>query len=206
MNEEGYRLIFIDVDGVLNTTGPTHGSLVERFVRRFARLVKETCASPVLSTSWRLTRESREHVIAAFLRHGLPMPLGCTPHLPGEARGDEILAWLQMNTTNVAQGVVLEHGEFEERPGELTMENTLLPAKIKVAGFVAIDDMDMYSVQRGGTHRRLLTDEHFLKTEPDYGLTKERAKEARRLLLGGSNKTCHHCGCLHSTNKNKEFI
>ncbi len=93
------RLVFIDVDGVLNRHWLL-GYIDPNLVERLARLVAETGATLVLSTAWRRSSSGREAVFDAFAAAGMPQPISCTPYLPRGHRPTEILLWLQMNTRN----------------------------------------------------------------------------------------------------------
>jgi len=193
--DEAYRLAFIDVDGVLNTRETEEGVIVPHFVSRFAKFVKDTRATPVLSTAWRLSPKSRELVTVAFLQHGLPLPLSCTPHFKKAPRGDEILTWLQHNTTNLFQRERLTAHPYDVEEGRFTEQNYTLPVRIRVSGFVVLDDKRMRTLKDGGTNRHLFTDSHFINTNPDLGFTEEDAVEARRLVMGPIvEDECHHCG------------
>ena len=197
---EGYSLIFIDVDGVLNSTTENRDEkFIPEIMTRLARLVKDTGATPVLSTAWRLKKESREEVVAQFLEYGLPMPLGCTPRILGP-RGNEVLAWLQMNTRNVLQDRELHYGEFREESGEFTEAQYRLPVRIKVAQYVIVDDRDFRTVIHGGMHRELLTDEHFVHIDPRTGMQHADAALVREILCGAGAR-CERCKerVLHAT-------
>ena len=99
------RVIFLDIDGVLNNS-----STEERFegyigispvlVAIFNKLIQETNARVVLSSTWRLDANWRE----TMARHKIKCVfLGATPHLykPGGEyipRGEEIKKWLDDNS------------------------------------------------------------------------------------------------------------
>lgn len=88
-------LIFLDVDGVLNTpfqweTGSDR--LDPGCVLRLHRLVRATDAHVVLSSSWRLMHRLDD------VRHRTGLGdrlIGATPDLVWEPRGMEIAAWLK---------------------------------------------------------------------------------------------------------------
>lgn len=108
-------LVFLDIDGVLNSTTwagarPVRGfipprSAIEAFqeeridpatVARLRVVVERTGASIVVMSSWR-----NRMAITEFARllelHGWVTPpvLGVTPDLPGASRGEEVRAWLE---------------------------------------------------------------------------------------------------------------
>lgn len=180
----GYRLIFIDIDGVLNRHW--HGSLIEPFVyslmERFAELVRVTGATLVLSSAWRLTKSGREGARETFLRHGLPPFLSCTPRMRGP-RGNEVLYWLQLNTLNVLQDAPIKYKHNLIGSPEFSEKHFALPVQIKVAQYVVIDDRDFATRVHGGFYRRLLTEYgHFVHIDSNRGLSRRDAEEARRLI------------------------
>lgn len=103
------KVIFLDVDGVLNTP-----KLIRSFgfhhiddilVALVARIVRETDARIVLSSTWRVNEKNRKLVEDALARHGLVI-FGCTPVIrrsegwTGDGwvrRHEEIQAWLRAN-------------------------------------------------------------------------------------------------------------
>lgn len=91
------KVIFLDVDGVLNSAGLLYhygfDYLDEDMVSLFCRVVKETGAEVVLSSSWRLNGRSRSIVSEALAVHDVEI-VGTTPRLRGEPRYREISEWL----------------------------------------------------------------------------------------------------------------
>jgi hypothetical protein len=94
------KVVLLDIDGVLNSESwyERHGSqniprppLDRDAVRRLDRIICETGAHIVLSTSWRGDRR----IPLWLLAHGCSgAVVGRTPRLHGRPRGDEIAAWL----------------------------------------------------------------------------------------------------------------
>lgn len=182
----GYRLIFIDVDGVLNRSrdGDTEESFVPELIGRFAALVRETGATLVLSSAWRLSKLGRRGVEAAFLAYGLPPPINCTPRMHGP-RGNEVIGWLLQNTLNVFQDEPLEPKHRFLEYEQFSQRHYTLPVAIKVAQFVAIDDRDFRTREHGGHYRALLTQRgHFVHVDWRRGFSEENARETLRLLRG----------------------
>lgn len=96
------KIIFLDVDGVLNSM-----RTLQRFgwdfidpilVALVARIVRETEAKIVLSSTWRMGEESKKMVEVALAEHNLEI-LDITPVLNGP-RQTEIQAWLDVNPTS----------------------------------------------------------------------------------------------------------
>lgn len=116
------RLIFLDVDGVLNSNAWYDGYLPRGFpvprppldpaaVGRLDRIVRATNAYIVLSTSWR----GHPELPGWLLSHGCRgTVVGQTPVLPGRPRGDEIAAWLNRKAKQgiaVAAFCILDDGD-----------------------------------------------------------------------------------------------
>ena len=179
-----YRLIFVDVDGVLNNVLAL-GRLSDPLVELLAGMIKTVGASVVLSSAWRLTRQHRQKVIAAFLRHGIPMPISCTPRIKYRegwkyARVQEILAWLQCNTTIafLPQDIVREEPHYTA--GEFEHDTCHMPVRINVSRLVVLDDIDLRA--QGGPARRLIAEHHFVLTLMRTGLTEHNIKQAQHIL------------------------
>jgi alpha-amylase/alpha-mannosidase (GH57 family) len=103
------KIIFLDVDGVLNTP-----KTIKKFgfdfidnilVALVARIVRETEAKIVLSSTWRVQEKDKNIVIQALSQHGLEL-FDCTPVIERSGgwteggwvrRNEEIQAWLNNN-------------------------------------------------------------------------------------------------------------
>jgi hypothetical protein len=89
------KVIFLDVDGVLNTTSTPNPRKLpyvvdKKLVRRFRQLVTKTRAKVVLISTWRYDPAG---LFSARL-HKIPF-VDCTSDLPHRSRRDEILRWLK---------------------------------------------------------------------------------------------------------------
>jgi len=123
------KVIFLDIDGVLNSRQSwaqrKHGSGTEAIdpdaMARLNRLLRQSGASIVVSSSWRSTVARTREVLCA---NGLCWPtrvIGCTPRSEvawGEhglyvarQRGDEIQAWLDQHPDRVRRFVILDDGD-----------------------------------------------------------------------------------------------
>jgi hypothetical protein len=107
------KVIFLDVDGVLNSTDFFHRKYEERggrapknlrehdqldldAIKCLNAIIERTGARVVISSTWRLRKDFRQ-IIRLLKRQGLKgRILGRTPRLSGEGivRGHEIAAWL----------------------------------------------------------------------------------------------------------------
>lgn len=151
------KVIFLDVDGVLNTHKTTRRldccnefTFVDtRKVLRLRDIVKRTGAKLVLSSTWRfgamsgaffLEREALRELVAEFHRLRCPLWFDVTPYLPRAKRWQEINAWLITHDTD---------------------------------DFIILDDV--------GDELKPFDDKLIL-TNPHEGLTKERAELAISML------------------------
>jgi hypothetical protein len=184
-----YRLIFLDIDGVLNNV-LLHGRLSDPLVTAFASLVRETGAAVVLSSAWRLKRHSRQRIKEAFMMHGVPLFISCTPQLYSPhgsryARVSEILAWLQLNTTIQfrPEDLLAANGsaEYVTTEGQFSPEDYTLPYKINVTHFVALDDIDMRKLGQQRA-RQLVARRHFVLTMMRTGVTAHNLAQAGHIL------------------------
>ena len=102
------KIIFLDIDGVLNTKETAerwHGliGMDPELVDRFNKLVEDTSAEVVLSSTWRHKKTWRK----TMKDNGLNMRfLDRTISLPGKIRGLEIKEWVDRN--NVDKYVILD--------------------------------------------------------------------------------------------------
>jgi len=98
------KIIFLDIDGVLNTNKTRKmfgGDFIDDIlVALVAKIVNETQAKVVLSSTWRLEDKDKRLVKKALANHGLDIH-DCTPRIdtPGAwtERRIEIQAWLDEN-------------------------------------------------------------------------------------------------------------
>lgn len=91
------KVIFLDVDGVLNSAqdGYSIRLRTDSHLKLLQRIIKETGAKIVLSSSWRIGfTPASKNLLARFNEYGLVL-MDCTPELSGACRGDEIRKWLE---------------------------------------------------------------------------------------------------------------
>jgi hypothetical protein len=91
------KIIFLDIDGVLNTTHTENPRkfpyLVEpELVERLKALKEATGAEIVLSSTWRYDPVG----LLAAKHHGIPF-IDATPDLPQKPRCDEIAQWIHVH-------------------------------------------------------------------------------------------------------------
>jgi hypothetical protein len=92
-SEEGLKLIFLDVDGVL-VLGPGE-SIVSFLLTNLKTVVQATGAKLVLSSDWRRYRRNIEVLRQSLQLHGMDI-IGCTPQLSPHVpqRPAELLQWI----------------------------------------------------------------------------------------------------------------
>jgi hypothetical protein len=89
------KVVFLDIDGVLNTRHTPNPHKLpyvvdKTLVRRLRRLLARTKAKAVLSSTWRYDPAG----LFSARRYGIPF-IGCTPDLPQRPRREEVRAWLK---------------------------------------------------------------------------------------------------------------
>ncbi|HET8550879.1 MAG TPA: HAD domain-containing protein [Gammaproteobacteria bacterium] len=136
-----YPIIFLDIDGVLNSSEYVHargGAMPPRWLivrhgptlahevwdiaptllGRLRQLVEDTGARIVISSTWRLG-QSPDHFHLLFERRGWPLPretiIGCTPTLRG-LRGNEIATWIE--TAGFTGPYVILDDDSDMLPGQ----------------------------------------------------------------------------------------
>lgn len=95
------RVIFLDIDGVLNVCYQKRDDYGQEFhpefVENLRRIVEETGAHIVISSTWRMS--GLDVMREMWTKRGLPGEvIGITPVLRTRHRGDEIQEWLRLNT------------------------------------------------------------------------------------------------------------
>lgn len=110
------KIIFLDVDGVLNSEQDGFSTDLEtdKHLKLLEQLVKETNADIVLSSSWRMgfgrSFSLSNTLISRLKEHGLSI-LDVTPEREDGNRGLEIKEWLDKNP--VKDILVLDDEEFD---------------------------------------------------------------------------------------------
>jgi hypothetical protein len=118
------KIIFLDVDNVLNTIYTTRRIFGCTFVdtRKLLRLrdiVERTGAKIVLSSTWRIAdtpmnQLCRDRLREEFERVRCPVWIDTTPHLPGRKRQVEIYEWL-LHHEPLESFVIIDDWEKELR-------------------------------------------------------------------------------------------
>ncbi|MBQ2988460.1 MAG: hypothetical protein IJD59_05085 [Clostridia bacterium] len=121
---ENLKILFLDIDGVLNSARydalrlPDQGNIDETRLPLLQRIIGETQAKIVLSSSWRkqwdkndaLCGENGAAINRLFRAHGLSV-YDKIPDFPSNDRAEEIRAWLKQNAS-VTRFVILDDIRF----------------------------------------------------------------------------------------------
>ncbi len=142
------RIIFLDIDGVLNSVrydrerGAEDGNMDESRVALLARLARESGAELVLSSTWRRhwgpTADECDGIgrelNATLARHGLVLS-DKTPLLPRYDRPREIREWLERHGDEVASFVILddEYGGWGELEPHLVKTDARIGRGLEVS-------------------------------------------------------------------------
>lgn len=109
------KLLFLDVDGVLNNlevlSQSRSSDLGEGHLRLLKTLVAAAGCDIVLTSTWRLFPESQMTLRVAFEEHGIPVWIDATPHITSVRRAEEILSWLRNNTNKPVVAVGIDDDE-----------------------------------------------------------------------------------------------
>lgn len=163
------RVLFLDIDGVLNSNfwnnrhqrEISDGTLIdEEKVKILAQLVRRANATIILHSGWRSwfdselkpLRTESQRLVDMLAKEGLSIE-GMTPDLTTEeirktktfskVKAEEILLWLKLHDN--------------------------------VAGWVVLDDLDLHNA---------LVELHQVKTNPTIGLSIEDIEKAERIMQG----------------------
>ena len=154
------RVIFLDIDGVLNrTTNATHIRLDDDLVERLRGLVAETSAVLVLSTFW---RHFQEYITYALHRHGIDAQavVGRTPG------------------TSHASALSADSADAGNSVNRATEIRTWLAAHPDVTHFVILDDRE--SASDAGLAP------YFVRTDAALGLTQSDVGRCREILTASN--------------------
>ena len=102
------KVIFLDVDGVLNSSQDGFNIKLEtrKHLVLLKQLVDETGAEIVLSSSWRIYDKTRVFIKKKLEEYGIAL-IGFTPDT-GESKGKEIKKWLDETPYSIESFVILD--------------------------------------------------------------------------------------------------
>jgi hypothetical protein len=158
------RLIFLDVDGVLNTAGSANsGKITNALLFRLREVILQTGASVILSSTWRNWPQLRVLIMAA-------LPNGC---VIGQTPLEDPQVWRN-----------------DVRPREIRDFLIQIQAEVgQVTAWAAVDDMDLVSqvhalAKTDKSMRRFAREleSHFVKTAQNVGFNEAHAARLVQLL------------------------
>ena len=116
--DEAIKVIFFDIDGVLNHHN-TRGMIDSTCLGRLKQIIKETGAFTVMSSSWReailMPETCSQHEINAvnnLISDEELKFIGCTPIISDENREIEVRSWLDNTALNVVNFVIIDDIDF----------------------------------------------------------------------------------------------
>lgn len=121
------KVIFLDIDGVVNcaTTKQRHGGFIgidPEKAELVKRLIKNTGAKVVLSSTWRLDEESREHVKLVVTDFIDVTPRFRFDHIRGDRRGEEVADGLSRHPEVTRYAILDDDRDF--LPGQPLFKST----------------------------------------------------------------------------------
>lgn len=112
------KLIFLDVDGVLNTDTTTNLTpsgyigVSDEYVERLLHIIEETDAKVVLTSSWKHVGEPDLPYLYEMLKEAKPMDVTKDPNDFDARRGEGILAYLESHK-DIEEYVILDDYSFD---------------------------------------------------------------------------------------------
>lgn len=190
------KLIFLDIDGVLNNRNPnksdyitrdkTHHSdgyfkyeMYDSNLQALVKLLKATNATIVLSSAWKNSKESRRIARKYFRKYNIPYYISITPNIG--PRLAEILYWLKENTTNIDL-----LGDFEVKVKNTDANNESnwrLKKRIFVQEWIILDDIHFNNHRNNIDYYYIPgVSGHVVNTDRMYGLTEKEVEFAIQKL------------------------
>jgi hypothetical protein len=100
---ESKRVIFLDVDGVLNRISDHKNCMFplnDECLKNLKSIIDRTGCKIVLSSAWRNWIEAEKVLKRAFLKLNIPLWISKTPEIPMRLRKEEISTWIIENGFN----------------------------------------------------------------------------------------------------------
>ncbi len=177
------KIIFLDIDGVLNNAKSDISELFiieNELLEILEMIIEQSGAIVVLSSTWRLysgTRNKFSNI--SKLKYGEHW-ISCTPNF-GTNRVDEILWWLKENSdfdgpnNEEFNSLTIECSKSQN---DFPLELIKLQKKLSKVTFVAIDDMDFTKEGNNFPHMK----NNFIHVNKKSGITFEDAQKAIEIL------------------------
>lgn len=183
-HEHPDKIIFLDIDGVLNTTKYKFQKFDEECMKNLEEILDATGAKIVVSSSW---RSSREIMKASFMEHGCTQKIWDAviditvrgydyvkpkSNLP-IVRGNEIKEWIDHHLIYpwyATPSLDELYKTYNEDGSFRMMESN--EKGIDFSYLILDDDLDMLYDQK----------DNFINTNCDTGITKEHVEQAIKIL------------------------
>lgn len=116
------KLLFLDVDGVLNSQHTLQKGIpvCPDKLSLLRAIINVTNCEIVLSSTWRMFPETREELKVEFHNAQIPIWIGLTPQL-NTPRNQEIKSWLKDNEQKESRIVIID----DDDDAEIVERNTL---------------------------------------------------------------------------------
>ena len=210
------KIVFLDVDGVLNTEStPGQFTFDDTCIEQFKVIMEKTRAKIVISSTWRYSQDTVNILLDKLKQHAILDKdddfIGHTPHLgmvtnipslplkdSHLTRGDEILLWIKFNTILPGQSrqdlIQNEKNynpfKFEDGP-EFFLQKSQEWSTLN--GWILPDpiELDQFVIiddmdLSKGCYAKTLQN-HFVRTSAETGLVKENTKRAIKILNSDFN-------------------
>lgn len=115
MSAEPYKILFLDIDGVVNNSGTRERfkgyiGINPKLAELVKDIVKQTGCEVVLSSTWRLDKDFRKEVRAKVVEF-----VDVTPSLALHFRGNEINAWLKKHPAVTRYAILDDDSDFHPK-------------------------------------------------------------------------------------------
>jgi hypothetical protein len=224
------RIVFLDVDGVLNTAS-LDGNLEDELLDNLADLLRagdpdvghekdlsdidtwEDNVGVVFSSTWRFTQAWKSVQRAMEERSVEVRWLGATPDLSGtlyppsnshENRTHEVLGWLFLNTVEASEAGNFPFDMEKALSGQVDRERFHLPERVSVSHFVCLDDMILATkscfADAAGIAERQVV------TRVATGFTRENLANARSILFTTPNYSVEYAKAVFQSCTNPDCL
>eukprot|EP01083_Nonionella_stella_P302417 1042612_1 len=165
-NRIGIKVLFLDVDGVLNTL--TNEKLSAIMIKRLALVIEQTQCKICLSTSWRTNQDAKDVLFNELQREGN----------------------IKINALYIGDTPAIYH-----KPRAYEIEQFLKNSEHKIINYVVIDDMDLAKPMGESRklvidHCALLMRNHFVQSDVAIGLTNQNVKEIYLCFIENTLEYC----------------
>jgi len=167
----GIKVIFLDVDGVLNCSSSGRACLEQRCVDLLEELILQSGAYVVLSSTWRYVKKGVCRLKKNVQHLNL---ISCTPSLGENERTREIWAWLEHNGKGLKR-TPWDSSELES--GIALPYPWRLKKPLTINSYIVIDDLGLTYERCGAIVRN-----RFIRTNKETGLDEDDVKDALHIL------------------------